>query len=160
LPRFTYGENGKPYLTGKREIFFNISHCKTGVVCAISDKEVGVDMQDIQPFDRELAKRVCTAGERMQLEQSDTPDRLFCKWWTIKEAYIKRYGGSIADGPDKIEAEALPFFTMELVNIQSYLCCTDADNHVISEQFLRVSHDDCAQFINQEGMIQNENKFY
>ena len=39
-----YGEYGKPYLASG-DLFFNLSHCGDMVVCAVCDREVGVDIQ-------------------------------------------------------------------------------------------------------------------
>ena len=106
-PIFTYGENGKPYLADYDNIFFNISHCKVGVICAISDVEVGVDIQDVRPFDIAIAKRVCTEYELEQLALCHKPERPFCKLWTIKESFVKMYGGIIADSLNTLYATAL-----------------------------------------------------
>jgi len=89
-PAFTYGKNGKPYLAGHPGVFFNVSHCRAGIVCAVSDNEVGIDIQDVRPFDMDVAKRVCTSDELETLRQSREPERLFCELWTIKESYIKQ----------------------------------------------------------------------
>lgn len=42
---FTYTEHGKPYLPDYSDVHFNISHSEKYVVCAVSDKPVGVDIQ-------------------------------------------------------------------------------------------------------------------
>jgi 4'-phosphopantetheinyl transferase len=103
-PNFIYGENGKPYLAEYPGIFFNISHCKAGVVCAISDVEVGIDIQEVRPFDLDVAKRVCTDSELEQFALTQEPERLFCEMWTMKESYIKQQGGSIAQSLNMLDA--------------------------------------------------------
>ena len=94
---FIYNQYGKPYLRDYPRIFFNISHCKTGVVCALADIEVGVDIQDIRPFDIDVAQRVCSENELRMLSASDEPAKLFCKIWTEKESYAKAEGISVSD---------------------------------------------------------------
>jgi 4'-phosphopantetheinyl transferase len=106
-PSFTYGENGKLYLTDHPDIFFNLSHCRAGVACAISDIEVGIDIQEIRPFDMAVAQRVCTYIELDRLAQCSEPERLFCELWTLKESYIKQQGGSIAQPLNTIYAHAV-----------------------------------------------------
>ena len=96
-PRFIYSANGKPYLVDYQNIYFNMSHCKYGVVCAVSAKEVGADIQDIRLYDVKIARRVCTDREMDLLFKSHSPQRLFCELWTQKESYIKLYGGSIGE---------------------------------------------------------------
>ena len=94
---FIYNEYGKPYLKDYPHIFFNISHCKCGVICAIADFEIGIDIQDIQPFNIDIVRRVCCENELRQLSESDNPARLFCEIWTKKESYAKAKGISVAD---------------------------------------------------------------
>ena len=104
---FTYGENGKPYLIEHPDIFFNLSHCKLGAICAISNSEVGVDVQDVRPFSLGVAKRVCTERELERLAQSESSDRLFCELWTIKESFIKRHDGISTQSFSSLDAHAL-----------------------------------------------------
>lgn len=101
---FTYGPNGKPYLAEYPHIFFNISHCRTGAACVLSDREVGIDIQDTRSFTHRAAKRVCTEDELARLEASDKPEKLFCRLWAVKEAYVKLHGGSIMGGIVDTEA--------------------------------------------------------
>jgi len=96
-PEFTYNEHGKPYLRDTPFIFFNLSHCKHGVICALSDIEIGIDIQDIRPFDIDVASRVCSNKELKQLAGSDDPALSFCKIWARKESYAKAKGISIAN---------------------------------------------------------------
>ena len=93
---FIYNEYGKPYLKEYPHIFFNISHCKSGVVCALADAEIGVDIQDVRPFDIDVARRVCSENELRLLSESDNPARLFCKMWTEKESHAKARGIGVA----------------------------------------------------------------
>ena len=89
---FVYNEYGKPYLYEYPHIFFNISHCKSGVVCALAEIEIGIDIQCIRPFDWKVAQRVCSKSELLLLKEADNPEHLFCKLWTRKEAYAKSTG--------------------------------------------------------------------
>jgi len=94
---FVYNERGKPYLKDYPEIFFSISHCKSGVACAVADFEIGVDMQDIRPFDIAVAKRVCSQNELRQLAAAENPAGGFCRIWARKESYAKARGISVTD---------------------------------------------------------------
>ena len=44
---FSKGEFGKPYITDAENVFFNVSHSGKFVVCAVSDAEVGCDIEEI-----------------------------------------------------------------------------------------------------------------
>lgn len=94
-PQIAYGVYGKPYLTEYPDIYFNISHCPKGCVCVVSDREIGVDIQDIRPFSWDIAKRVCCDNELKMLECADDKARLFTKIWTMKESYVKMTGEGI-----------------------------------------------------------------
>ena len=41
-----YNENRKPYVKNN-PIYFNISHSGEYIVCVVSDKEIGVDIQEV-----------------------------------------------------------------------------------------------------------------
>jgi|GEM_PF-1050601 len=124
-PRFYYGPNGKPYLVDYPGLFFNLTHSKSGVACAIAEVELGIDIETIAPVDLAVAELVCTSRELANLIDAPSPTDHFCRLWTLKEAHIKRYGGSIADAPNEIESAELPYFVAHLSDIDSYLCSTE-----------------------------------
>jgi 4'-phosphopantetheinyl transferase len=118
---FVRGRHGKPYLAGYPHIFFNLSHCRAGAACVISDREAGIDMQDIRPFSQRAARRVCTEAELKQLADAPDPDRLFGRLWCIKEAYIKLHGGSIMGEIVDTEKVIARAFLHESTDY--WLCC-------------------------------------
>lgn len=87
-----FGEYGKPYLPEYPHAYFNISHCDAGCAVVVSDRPVGVDIQDVRPFSWDVARRVCCKRELKELEESAEPDKLFTKMWAIKESYGKMVG--------------------------------------------------------------------
>ena len=91
VPEFVYNEFGKPSLPNL-PIHFSISHCKDAVACAVSDHNIGIDVESIVPYNPDVARRVCTADELKMLEQSSNKDVDFIKLWTVKEA-ISKYEG-------------------------------------------------------------------
>ena len=91
LPEFVYNEFGKPSLPNL-PIHFSLSHCKDAVACAVSDHNIGIDVESIVPYTPDVARRVCTADEFEMLEQSTNKDLDFIKLWTAKEA-ISKYEG-------------------------------------------------------------------
>ena len=48
-PEFAYHPYGKPYFLSESlsDVCFNMSHCSEGIVCGISDGEIGVDIKDL-----------------------------------------------------------------------------------------------------------------
>ena len=91
IPEFVYNEFGKPSLPNL-PIHFSLSHCKDAVTCAVSDHNIGIDVESIVPYNPDVARRVCTADELKMLEQSSNKDVEFIKLWTVKEA-ISKYEG-------------------------------------------------------------------
>lgn len=92
---FAYGANGKPYLLNCPEVKFNLSHSGSMVVCAISDKEVGCDIEQIKAGRIELAKRFFHSSETAAiLELTEEVERTdaFYRFWTLKEAFMKFTG--------------------------------------------------------------------
>ena len=95
-PKLGCSKNGKPYLTEYPEIHFNISHCPKGCICAVSDREIGVDIQDVRPFSWNVAKQVCCENELKLLHSSDDKDKMFTQIWAMKESILKLSGMGIA----------------------------------------------------------------
>ena len=91
VPEFVYNEFGKPSLPNL-PIHFSLSHCKDAVACAVSDNNIGIDVETIVPYNPDIARRVCTLVELEMLEQSENKDLEFIKLWTMKEA-ISKYEG-------------------------------------------------------------------
>ena len=104
---FDYGAHGKPVLRDHPRIHFNLSHCKGAVACALSDDPVGVDVEDIAPVPDALARRVLTEAEYRRFASDETPARLFCQLWTIKESHLKQSGRGLCADLQAISASDL-----------------------------------------------------
>ena len=97
---FAIGEHGKPYAVDL-DVEFNISHSGDIVVCAVDDKPVGIDVEQIRPIDLSVAKRVCTEEELFYIfghkpinadfAYTEDEEKLthFFEVWTKKEAMYK-----------------------------------------------------------------------
>lgn len=59
---------GKPHFKSCDSIHFNISHCEGMVVCALSDQEIGIDVEKIQNFTESMAKKILTEKEQQILK--------------------------------------------------------------------------------------------
>jgi 4'-phosphopantetheinyl transferase len=88
-------ENGKPYPEQFGNVAFNISHCTEGVACVIGNSCCGIDYQNISEVTIGVSKMVCGEKELQALSKSAHPDRLFCRFWSLKEAYGKYHGFGI-----------------------------------------------------------------
>ncbi len=95
---YAYGSQGKPYLKDYPDIYFSLSHSGNMAVLALSDGEVGIDVQENRGYSERLAKRFYHEYEMKMLEKQDSVsecEKLFYQIWTGKEAYIKYTGKGI-----------------------------------------------------------------
>jgi len=91
-----YDANGKPYLKDHPAVFFNITHCTGLAACAFHRQPVGIAAEYPGDFPEVLIKRALSDNEKELLPVcgSDLHLRQECFWrfWTLKEAYVKRTG--------------------------------------------------------------------
>lgn len=113
--RYGYGPQGKPYLKDYPDIHFSLSHSGNMAVLAISDCEIGIDVQERRGYQEKVAKRFYHEKEIAVIEAiSDSAEKANCfyQMWTGKEAYIKYTGKGM--GQD------LRSFSVDLANERIY----------------------------------------
>lgn len=98
-----YGKSNAKHLN----VEFNISHSEEMVVCAISDKPVGIDVEMIRPIGTNILRKLCTDVDLEYIFDNGTitnnipcnfDDQQLCRFyevWTAKEAYFKCVGTGI-----------------------------------------------------------------
>ncbi len=89
------GCHGKPYLAGETGLFFNLSHSKDKVLCAVSPREVGCDLEKIRDVKFDVSGRYFSKEEQAALSEAKTPaekEELFFTLWTLKESFVKATG--------------------------------------------------------------------
>lgn len=95
IPNFKIktGKYEKPYITDNKNIYFNLSHSGKMVLCAISDRELGVDIEINDPtIDLNIAKHYFYNSEYENIMNSkNSPDEFF-RYWVLKESYMKYTG--------------------------------------------------------------------
>ena len=96
--RIDRGEKGKPFIVGVENVFFNISHSGDYVVCAVSDREIGIDIEKRAKARMEVAGRFFNGEEVAQLKmlEEDKQDQLFFNYWSVKESFLKYIGTGLA----------------------------------------------------------------
>ncbi len=108
-----YDANGKPYIKNS-SIHFNISHSGNMVVCAVNDKPIGIDVENIRPINLKPALKVFNEKELKYLFPSGIPGHFeitddealikrFFELWTLKEAFVKYSGIGITDNLKEID---------------------------------------------------------
>lgn len=87
-------KHGKPYFVDS-ELKFNLSHSGRYVVAAVSDYEVGIDIQKKKADKHRIAEKNFLQGECAYINAGANDEerhQRFCEVWTLKEAYLKNIG--------------------------------------------------------------------
>ena len=108
---FECNSNGKP-LSGKPDLYFNISHSGDYVVVSVSDFETGVDIERLRLNKMKVAKRFFSDEEIRNIQMSEEPDARFSRYWSLKEAYLKYIGTGLT--------RELNSFTVKEIKNDSY----------------------------------------
>ncbi len=92
------GENGKPFVKGRPDCCFNLSHAGEWAVCALSAAPVGVDIERAEGRHEDLARRFFCPEEFAWLgrQPEDGREEAFFRLWTLKESYIKYLGKGLS----------------------------------------------------------------
>ena len=92
-PHFKTEKYGKAYISNYENIHFNLSHSGKMVLCAISDREVGADVEYIDSeIDLDIAKNYFYNSEYESIMNSENSPEEFFKYWVLKESYMKYTG--------------------------------------------------------------------
>lgn len=107
---FAQNEHGKPYLKDHPDVHFNLSHCKNGIMVAVSSQPIGVDIESYRNVSDSLIRYTMNEAEQHIIQTSDDPIRTFTEYWTKKEAVFKLRGTGITkdlhgllDGDELVE---------------------------------------------------------
>ena len=96
---YTYGPHGKPYVKGDNPIFFSLSHSGNYVLLAVSDKEIGADIQQRKEVHyARIASHFMTEKELELWRKAEEPTEFFYQVWAGKEAYLKLTGEGMTAG--------------------------------------------------------------
>lgn len=112
---FRRGEHGKPFLCDAHGVrlegvHFNLSHSAGGILVAVADRPIGVDIETFRSPSSGLLRRCMNSDEIRRIEQSAVPLQAFAELWTSKEAVGKCRGTGLNDdmpnflnGPEQVE---------------------------------------------------------
>jgi 4'-phosphopantetheinyl transferase len=129
----TYSGNEKPVFKSGKSLYFNISHSADYVTLAISDSEVGCDIQEIRPYNPRVAGRNYCQKETELIENSDEKDEVFIRLWALKESILKFTGKGLSGGlssydfspyiaQESFEAFDCNFYVKKIENTYFALC--------------------------------------
>lgn len=88
--KFTKNKDGKPIITNY-PLFYSTSHSDEYVICALSDKEIGIDIQSIQKINFKIMNSFFDKDEKFYSNNNEN----YTKVLSLKEAYGKCYGFGI-----------------------------------------------------------------
>ena len=87
-------KHGKPYFVNS-DLKFNLSHSGRYVLAAVSDYEIGIDIQKKKADKHRIAEKNFLQGECAYINAGANDEerhQRFCEVWTLKEAYLKNIG--------------------------------------------------------------------
>ena len=141
---YYYREHGKP-MRKKKDVYFNLSHSGSYVLCVIALEEVGCDIEKIQEVKWKLARRFFSEKEYDILEylkekntvdadreNGTTTEEMFTRFWTLRESYVKKTGeglGTALEGLDFSE-----------VSVQTH-SNGKKNGEFLMENFFEIEHD-------------------
>lgn len=121
-----YGEQGKPYLD-EEGLFFSLSHSGDYVLCAISDQEVGADIQQLREqrqdkIDR-IAKKIMADAEYTIWNELPQQKKVrdFYRLWSCKESFVKFTGEGLSRPLNSI-----------IVDKEHYLVFDEIEGYVVA----------------------------
>lgn len=134
---FSEYENHKPCIENST-LDFNLSHSGSKVICALSDKRIGCDIEKINEKDcLSIAERYFTQSEFntiMTCDNENKKAKMFYRIWTLKESFIKNTGLGLSlvldsfelnlDNPVSINqsVDKNNYFFTEINTIDGYKC--------------------------------------
>ncbi|HCH28862.1 MAG TPA: hypothetical protein DEW35_05080 [Ruminococcaceae bacterium] len=126
----SYGEYGKPY-SDKAGVSFSISHSGDYVALAVSDTDIGVDIQKNNREPKDNAYRILTEDEIGYL--NGRPQKEFFKIWSLKESLSKAVGKGIHIGFSEIDTTPFLHKLPLLYSSQQYFAnVVEIDNYYIT----------------------------
>jgi len=143
--QYRVNEYGK-YELGAHPLFFNLSHAQDFVICAVSNKQVGIDIEKRQPRDFQLFTTVWSEKEKIQYDLCDNLS--FYRLWTAKESYVKYLGVGLSaclteisvrkDG-SIMDYQRLSAAHLEYVNVhEDYVCAVCGEDRIESVEEISV----------------------
>lgn len=96
MPEIKTLHGGKPVFA-EGDLHFSVSHSKGFLLVALGNNDIGADCELIRPLRGDVSAYTLTDSEKAQIMASSDPDRLFMKFWTYKEAYVKLTGEGFSE---------------------------------------------------------------
>ena len=100
MPEILVTERGKPYFA-EGGLHFSISHTKGHVFCALSDRPIGIDAEELdRDISLDLAPKILSPEEFARYEKGENPRVALLTFWVLKEAQAKCSGEGLRGYPN------------------------------------------------------------
>lgn len=120
LPEIRRSRWGKPWFPAYPGLHFNLSHTGTLLLCALSDRPVGADIERIRPRSPLLLEQSLTPAELAWCRQQADPWPRFYNLWTRRESACKRTGRGLTFPVSAISVPCPPQSEQDGLRWQDY----------------------------------------
>ena len=128
MPTIRIAPLGKPYFEDGP--YFSITHTENHVFCAISEKPIGIDAEELdRKVNLRLAEKILSPAEQQRFAQAEDKRLALLKLWVLKEADGKRTGQGIQHPP--IHTDFSPDDPRITVRDGCLLAIIEEEDHVI-----------------------------
>ena len=122
-----------------KQVFYSISHSGNYVICVLSDRRVGIDIENKfrsvfaeakeEQLDR-IAQRCLTMGEEIRFQSCESYEKaeMLMNYWTKKESYSKALGKGLAMDFSKIDTEEMEALFWSGWLEEGYFCSLYVEN--------------------------------
>lgn len=144
--KFCENSRGKPFIAKNNLIKFNISHTRNIVSVAISENNVGIDVEtSLSTTDKQIVQLIdfCFSENEKIYINFGKPDYAyrFCEVWTRREAYFKCLGCGLSIKNNKKDIpEDFHFLSIQYKNYTVNVCSDcemNVDLHLIDTQAMQ-----------------------
>lgn len=113
---FYTNDYGKPFLKGRDDFQFNLSHSGIWVVGAMDNLPIGIDVERIQPIDLDISENYFSPDEHQDLMAQVDKFAYFFTLWSLKESYIKIVGKGLSL---PLNSFSIKFFSPDDIRIKA-----------------------------------------
>lgn len=127
-----------------KQVFYSISHSGNYVICVLSDRRVGIDIENKfrsvfaeskeDKLDR-IAQKCLTMGEEIHFKSCETYEKaeMLINFWTKKESYSKALGKGLAMDFSKIDTEEMEGLFWSGWLEEGYFCSLYVENGIFND---------------------------
>jgi len=131
-----------------KQVFYSISHSGNYVICVLSDRRVGIDIENkfrsafseakIERLEK-IAKKCLTMGEEIRFFNCDDEEKAdtLIRFWTRKESYSKALGIGLAMDFSQIDTEKMDELYWSDWLEEGYFCSLYVENGVFTDMKLQ-----------------------